>query len=71
MIITLKTREAYFRNLVKGKAAYEFLFQKIDVGNFKILLFIIKIIFTLSHCQASGERQFIINNIVLDYNVRE
>ena len=56
---------------MKGKAAYEFLFQKIDVGNFKILLFIIKIIFTLSHCQASGERQFIINNIVLDYNVRE
>ena len=43
-----------------------FFFQKVNIQNYKTLSFAIKLVLTLSHGQASVERQFSVNNQVLD-----
>ena len=46
-------------------------FNDIDLQSFEELSFLVKIILTLSHGQASAERSFSINNTVIDVNMSE
>ena len=47
-----------------------FFFQKVNIQNYKTLSFVVKLVLTLSHSQASVERQFSVNNQVLDNNMQ-
>ena len=49
----------------------EFYFNDIDLQSFKELSFLVKIILTLSHGQASAERSFSVNNTVINVNMSE
>ena len=48
----------------------KFLIQKVNIQNHKTLSFIVKMVLTLSHGQASVERQFLVNHQVLDNNMQ-
>ena len=47
-----------------------FFFQKVSIQNYKTLSFVVKLVLTLSHGQASVERQFSVNNQVPDNNMQ-
>ena len=47
-----------------------FFFQKVSIQNYKTLSFAVRLVLTLSHGQASVERQFSVNNQVLDNNLQ-
>ena len=47
-----------------------FFFQKVSIQNYKTLSFAVRLVLTLSHGQASVERQFSVNNQVLDNNMQ-
>ena len=49
----------------------EFYFSDVGVKSFKELSFLVKLVLTLSHGQASVERSFSINNTVLRQNMKE
>ena len=49
----------------------DFYFNQVFANNYDDLSFFIKVVLTLSHCQASTERQFSFNNTVLDNNMKE
>ena len=49
----------------------EFYFNEIDLQSFKELSFLMKIILSLGHCQASVERSFSVNNTVINVNMSE
>ena len=65
MIINLKNKEVCFKNLILDK----FCHQKTEAGYSETILFIIKIILSLSYEQASANRKFSINNKALDRNM--
>ena len=43
-----------------------FFFQKVNIKNYENLIFVVKLVLTLSHGQASVERWFSVNSQVLD-----
>ena len=49
----------------------DFYFNKVFANNYDDLPFFMKVVLTLSHCQASTERQFSFSNTVLDNNIKE
>ena len=48
-----------------------FWFQQVKIYNYETLSFIVKLILTLCHGQASVERAFSVNNIVEENNMKE
>ena len=48
-----------------------FYFNQVSANNYADLSFVIKVVLTLSYSQASTERQFSVNNTVLDNNMKE
>ena len=49
----------------------KFFFSAVKMPNYKNLAFILKIVLTLSHCQAAAERGFSVNKAALDVNMHE
>ena len=49
----------------------KFYFDDINLQSFKELSFLVKVILTLSHGQASEERSFSVNNTVINVNMSE
>ena len=46
-----------------------FSFEKVGIQNYKKLSYIVRVIFVLSHGQASVERGFSVNDSVIDTNM--
>ena len=46
-----------------------FYFKRVNVNAYETLSFVIKVVLTISHEQASVERQFSVNNLLVDHNM--
>ena len=49
---------------------HNFFFQEVNIQNYKTLSFIVKLVLTLSHGQASFDIHFSVNNQVVDNNMQ-
>ena len=64
-----KFRKKFEESKEESNRLNNFFFQNVNIQNYKILSFVVKLVLTLSHGQASVERQFNVNNQVPDNNM--
>jgi len=66
-------KELEFKSFKREKQRLdEFYFApKFDIKRYKQLCYVLKIILTLSHCQAAVERRFSLNKALLKTNISE
>ena len=58
-------------HLIVGNRLDELFFHCLGIQKYNDLSYVVKIILTLSHCQASVEREFSINRSLVKVNMKE
>ena len=68
----LKINEEIFQSFLCDETTLDdFFFKLVGVEKYKDLSFLLKIVFTLSHSQATVEQSFSLGNALLNYNMSE